>query len=111
MKLNELALKAKTQYSTWDNSNWHCYYHALSGDELNTQIISIFFKPTGDERSWTFGDVSTPYKINESDGIIKWIKETYGEKVTDADAKELTEYIIQFLNEAKIEYTGKPFTK
>jgi ATP-binding cassette subfamily F protein 3 len=42
-KLNELALKAKKIYSP-NNSNWNCYYHALSGEELKNQIITIAHK-------------------------------------------------------------------
>lgn len=108
MKTTGLGLKAKKQYSTWDTSNWHCYYHALSGDELKAQIMSIFYKPTGDERSWPFVDLSAPYKMNEEDGVRKWIVDTYGDTPQE-DIEECLGYIIQFLNDAKIEYTGRPF--
>lgn len=108
MKASGLALKAKKQYSTWDHSNWHCYYHALSGDELKTQIISIFYKPTEDERSWSFSDVSSAYKMNEEQGLKDWIVGKYGE-MPESDLNECVGYIIQFLNDAKIEYTGRPF--
>ena len=109
MKTAGLGLKAKVQYSTWDNSNWHCYYHALSGDELKTQIMSIFYKPTGDEKSWGFSDLSAPYKANEEDGLREWIAKTYNASIEDVE--ECLGYIIQFLNDAKVEYTGKPFIK
>ena len=44
MKIEDLKvpLKAAKQYSSWETSNWHCFYNWLSGDELKTQIISIY---------------------------------------------------------------------
>lgn len=111
MKTNGIALKAKIQYSTWDDSNWHCYYHALSGDELKKQIISIFYKPTGDERSWSFEDLSAYYKICEEDGLRNWIKQTYGEKVTLEDVEEVLTYICRFFNDACEEFGRKPLVK
>lgn len=106
MKTSGLGLKAKIQYATWDSSNWHCYYHALSGDELKTQIISIFYKPTGDERSWAFEDVSAPYKAYEEAGIKDWIKKIYG--ATDEDADECLGYVCKFINDARAEFGMKP---
>lgn len=109
MKTTKLGLKAKTQYSTWVNSNWHCYYHALSGDELKTQIISIFYKPTGDERSWSFEDVSDPYKKYEEAGIKEWVQKTYC--ATDEDSNECVRYVCQFLNDARKEFSMEPIVK
>jgi len=109
MKTSGLGLKTKVQYATWDNSNWHCYYHALSGDELKSQIISIFYKPTGDERSWSFADVSAIYKAHEEDGLRKWVTETYGAESQDVD--ECVEYICRFLNDAREEFGMKPLVK
>jgi hypothetical protein len=109
MKTSGVALKAKVQYSTWDDSNWHCFYHALSGDELKTQIISIFYKPTGDERSWPFVEVSAPYKVAELEGLKKWVIDTYG--AAEGDADECVEYICCFINDAREEFGTKPLIK
>lgn len=106
MKTIGIALKAKIQYATWDNSNWHCYYHALSGDELKRQIISIFYKPTGDERSWYFEDVSARYKEHEEVGLKNWVQTTYGS--TNEDADECVGYILRFINDARAEFCMKP---
>lgn len=107
MKTTGLGLKAKVQYSTWDNSNWHCYYHALSGDELKNQIMSIFYKPTGDERSWQFKDLSSAYKMSEEDGVRQWIVDTYGQ-MPQEDIEECLGYIVRFLNDARAEFNMKP---
>lgn len=107
MKLNDLALKAKTQYSTWDNSNWHCYYHALSGDELSNQILSLFYKPNQIYKSHQFSEVSQHWKMYEEQGIVNWLKKTY--EASDEDCQEALTYAKQFLNEAKIEFTGRKF--
>lgn len=108
MKISGLALKAKIQYSTWDKSNWHCYYHALSGDELKNQIISIFYKPTKDQRSWTYENLSSLFKEYEEFGIKKWLKETYA--ASDNDIDECVNYILTFFNDAREEFNMKPLT-
>lgn len=103
----DLKYKAKVKYST-ETSNWNCFYHALSGDELKSQIMSIFYKPTNQENSWSFSDLSAPYKMYDEQGILEWIKLNY-KNISDNDLNECLIYILQFLNDAKLEYTGKPF--
>ena len=102
-----LALKAKKQYTTYQESNWHCFYHALSGDTLASQICSIFYGPTGQENSWAFETLSAPYKIQEDDGIAAWLLHVYKGATLD-DATKLVQYIKQFLNEACEEFGRKP---
>jgi len=105
-KATELALKAKKNYSSID-SNWHCYYHHLSGDELKEQIMTIAHKPTDQMNSWSFKDLSAPYKEKENIGLIEFIKQKYNP--ADNEIPECINYIKEFLDDAKIEYTGKPF--
>jgi hypothetical protein len=105
-KATELALKAKKVYSTI-GSSWHCYYHALSGDELKEQIITIVYKPKDQMNSWSFKDLSNTYKMYEDQGLVNFIKEKY--KVLDEELPECVNSIKEFLDDAKIEYTGKPF--
>lgn len=109
MKTSGLGLKAKVQYSTWNDSNWHTYYHALSGDELNSQIMSIFYKPTGDERSWRFSELAVPYKKYEEDGLRDWISQTYGASIEDIEV--LVPLIKQFFNDACAEFGRKSICK
>jgi hypothetical protein len=105
-KATELALKAKKNYSSID-SNWHCYYHALSGDELKEQIMTIAHKPTDAMMSFAYKDLTVPYKMYEDQGLVNFIKEKYN--VTENEIYECINYIKQFLDDAKIEYTGRPF--
>lgn len=109
MKTSALGLKSKVQYSTWDESNWHAYWHALSGDELKSQIMSIFYKPTGDERSWAFSDLSAPYKMHDEDGVRAWIRKTYQASIKDVEA--LLPHILNFLNDACAEFNVRPIVK
>jgi hypothetical protein len=101
-KATELALKSKTKYL--DNDKWLVYYHALSGDELKNQILSIGHKPTDKLVSFSFLDLSNPYKENEEQGIANKLQKDF-----KVETDELVFYVLEFLNEAKIEYTGKPF--
>lgn len=105
-KTSKLALKAKKVYSSID-SNWHCYYHHLSGDELKEQIITIAYKPTDQMNSWAFKDLTAPYKMYEEQGLFNFIKEKYN--VAEDEIYECINYIKEFFDDAKIEYTGKPF--
>ena len=105
-KATPLALKAKKVYSSID-SNWHCYYHALSGDELKEQILTIAHKPTDAMYSFTFKELSAPYKENEDQGLIEFFNKNY--QVSQEETFELLTYIKEFLDDAKIEYTGRPF--
>lgn len=105
-KLNELALKAKKIYSK-ENSNWHCYYHALSGEELKNQVISIAHKPLDKIESFSYQDITSPYKMNEDQGLYSFIKEWFD--VSDNEIIECSEYVKQFYDDARIEYIGKPF--
>ena len=75
-KATKLALKAKKVYSSID-SVWHCYYHALSGEELKDQIMTIAYKPTDQMNSWYFKDLNAPYKMYEDQGLLDFIKEKY----------------------------------
>jgi len=105
-KASKLALKAKKIYSALD-SNWYCYYHALSGDELKSQILTLAHKPTDNIVSFQFQELSAPYKMYEDDGIKNLIKEKF--KVIDEEVYECIHYIKEFFDDAKIEYTGRPF--
>jgi len=105
-KASKLALKAKKVYSSID-SPWHCYYHALSGDELKEQIMTIAHKPTDAMMSFSFKDLTSSYKMYEDQGLVNFVKEKY--KVSDEEIPECVNCIKEFLDDAKIEYTGKPF--
>jgi len=105
-KASELALKAKKIYSSIDSS-WHCYYHALSGDELKEQILTIAYKPTDAMMSFAYKDLTAPYKMYEDQGLVNFVKEKYN--VSDEEIYECVNCIKEFLDDAKIEYTGKPF--
>jgi hypothetical protein len=105
-KATELALKAKKVYSSVD-SPWHCYYHHLSGDELKEQILTIAHKPTDAMWSFSFKDLTSPYKMYEDQGLVNFIKEKYN--VLDEEILECVNCIKEFFDDAKIEYTGKPF--
>ena len=107
-KLNELALKAKKVYSTTD-SNWHCYYHALSGEDLKTQVISIAHKQLDKIESFTYQDITSPYKMNEDQGLYDFIKEWFN--VSIDEIIECSKYVKQFYDDARIEYLNKPFFK
>jgi hypothetical protein len=105
-KASELALKAKKVYSSID-STWHCYYHHLSGDELKEQILTIAHKPTDAMMSFAYKDLTAPYKMYEDQGLINFVKEKYN--VADEEVYECVNCIKEFLDDAKIEYIGKPF--
>jgi hypothetical protein len=105
-KASELALKSKKVYSSVD-SPWHCYYHHLSGDELKEQILTIAHKPTDQMNSWSFKDLTSPYKMYEDQGLVNFVKEKY--KATEEEIFECVNCIKEFLDDAKIEYTGQPF--
>jgi hypothetical protein len=105
-KATELALKAKKVYSSVD-SPWHCYYHYLSGDELKEQILTIAYKPKDQMNSWAFKDLTAPYKMYEDQGLINFVKEKYN--VSDEEIPECVNCIKEFFDDAKIEYTGRPF--
>lgn len=95
-KASELALKANKVYL--DNSEWLCFWHKLSGDELKSQIFTVANKHQDKLVSYTFSQLSGVYKAFEEEGIKKLLG-------TDL----LVPYALQFLDDAKIEYTGKPF--
>jgi len=105
-KATKLALKAKKVYSSID-SPWHCYYHALSGDELKEQIMTIAHKPTDAMMSFAYKDLTAPYKMYEDQGLVDFVKQKY--KATDNEIFECINCIKEFLDDAKIEYTGRPF--
>jgi hypothetical protein len=104
---NQLALKTEKVYSE-ENSNWYCFYHKLSSDELKTQIMTFCYKPTDQMNSYYFSDLSAPYKMYEKEGIRNFIIEKF-EGVTEKDVDECIEYVLQFLNDARITYINKPF--
>lgn len=102
--INKQALKAIKTYV--NNDVWHCYWHALSGDELKAQIFTVVHKPSDQMLSFCFSDLSSPYKLNEEQGIKDYLKEKF-----NVDANEIVSCVLQFLNDAQIEYLGKPFIK
>ena len=105
-KATERALKAKKVYSSVD-SPWHCYYHHLSGDELKEQIMTIAYKPTDAMMSFAYKDLTAPYKMYEDQGLVNFVKEKYN--VSDEEIPECVNCIKEFFDDAKIEYTGRPF--
>lgn len=105
-KATELALKAKKVYSSID-SVWHCYYHALSGEELKEQIMTIAHKPSDAMWSFSFQDLTKPYKMYEDQGLLEFVKQKYD--VSSEEAYECIAYIKEFFDDAKIEYTGRPY--
>ena len=101
-KASTMALKATKVYL--DNENWVCYYHALSGDELKTQIFTLANKTTDKMISYYFSDISSKYKMENINGIKnKFIKDF------EVNVDECLPCAIEFLNDAKIEYTGKSY--
>lgn len=102
--INKQALKAIKTYV--DNDVWHCYWHALSGDELKTQIFTVAHKPSDQMISFYFSDLSSPYKLNGEQGVLDHLKQQF-----NVDADEIVPFALQFLNDAQIEYLGKPFIK
>ena len=103
-KASSLALKAAKVYL--NNEKWVCYYHALSGDELKTQIFTIANKKTDKMISYYFQDLSAKYKEFEEQGIKNKLKKDF-----EVNADECLPCVIEFLNDAKIEYTNKPYIK
>ena len=95
-KTSELALKANKVYL--DNSEWLCYWHALSGDELKAQVFTVADKSADKLVSYTFSQLSSAYKAFEEEGVKEIL-----------NTELLVPYALQFLDDAKIEYTGKPF--
>lgn len=105
-KATPLALKSKKVYSSID-SVWHCYYHALSGDDLKEQIMTIAHKPSDAMWSFSFKDLTAPYKMYEDQGLLEFVKQKYD--VSSEEAYECLSYIKEFFDDAKIEYTGRPY--
>jgi hypothetical protein len=103
-KASNLALKAAKVYL--DNEKWVCYYHALSGDELKTQIFTVANKETDKIISYYFQDLSAKYREYEEIGIKAKLQQDF-----ETEANECLPCIIEFLNDAKIEYTGKLYIK
>lgn len=106
---NNLRTKANKRYLTYDNSIWHIFWHKLSGEDLKSQIVSIFYNKEK-ESSWSYEEVSAPYKMYEEEGLKSWLSSVYP-KATEEELNECIEHILEFLDDAKIEYTGKPFRK
>lgn len=95
-KASDLSLKANKIYL--DNSEWLCFWHKLSGDELKSQIFTIANKHQDKLVSYTFSQLSSVYKAFEEQGLKEILS-----------AELLVPYALQFLDDAKIQYTGKPF--
>lgn len=103
-KASKLALKASKIYL--DNENWVCYYHALSGEELKSQIFTVANKKTDKMISYSFSDLSIKYKEYEEQGIKNLLKNDF-----EIEVDECLPCAFNFLNDAKIEYTNKPYFK
>jgi hypothetical protein len=104
--LSEQALKSNKKY-TEPESDWVCYWHGLSGDDLVSQIITVAHKPTDSVYSFTFSEVSGFYKLGEIPEIQKNIEGIFNVE----NVQEAVDSVLQFLDDAKIEYTGKSFIK
>lgn len=102
--INKEALKSKKTYT--NNDVWHCYWHGLSGDELKTQVFTVAHKPSDQMLSFDFTDLSSPYKFNEAQGVLEHLEEKF-----NVEVNEIVPFALQFLNDARIEYLGKPFIK
>jgi hypothetical protein len=98
------ALKAKKKYTTAE-TNWVCYWHLLSGGELKLQIITVAYKPKDMVYSFNYPELADFYKLDEVQGIKKQLEKVFDVNDVDEPAKA----IIQFLDDAKIEYSGKTF--
>lgn len=103
-KLNQEALKAIKVYVNDDV--WHCYWHGLSGDELKTQIFTVAHKPTDKVYSFMFTELSNLYKLNGEQEV-----DEYMHKIFNVDVAVPVQCVLPFLNDARIEYLGKPFIK
>jgi hypothetical protein len=79
----------------------------LSGDDLSTQIITIAYKPTDAMWSFTYKELGSIYKEKDDFGLVDLITKKYQTK--DDELYECINCIKEFLNDAKIEYTGRPF--
>lgn len=102
-KLNSEALKSKKTYIN-SASDWCCYWHLLSGDELKNQVFTVAHKPSDKVYSFSYSELSGLYKLKGVEGVEKNIEALFAtENVTDAVNSSL-----QFLNDARIEYLGKP---
>lgn len=102
-KATPLALKAKKVYL--DDSEWYIYYHALSGEELKTQILSMAHKPTDMLLSYNFEEISTAHKVNDMDGVKEFLQAQF----VGVDLTNLIPKVVDFLNDAKLEYTNRPY--
>lgn len=102
-KATPQALKSQKTYL--DDSEWLCFWHRLSGDELKEQIYTVGHKPTDQLISFTFKDLSGAYKLEDMDGVKKLIAEKFGVSEVTPSA----ECAFNFLNDAKLEYTGKEY--
>jgi hypothetical protein len=103
-KLHPNALKANKKYTPQD-SDWVCYWHLFSGDELKTQVITIAHKPTDYVYSFLYPEVAEFYKADERGGLEKKMQEVF--KVDNV--QEAVNACLKFLDDARIEYLGKPF--
>jgi hypothetical protein len=103
-KLNKEALKSIKTYVNDDV--WHCYWHGLSGDELVNQIFTVAHKPSDVVYSLNFTELSSLYKLDGAEKINEFLH-----KVFDVGVEVPVQHVLQFLNDAKIEYTNKPFFK
>jgi len=103
-KATLLSLKSAKTYL--DTNKWLCFYHALSGDELKTQIFTVANKETDKMISYYYQDLSAKYKEFEEQGIKNHLKKDF-----EIDADDCLPCVINFLNDAKIEYTNKPYIK
>lgn len=103
-KLNKEALKALKTYV--NNDIWHCYWHGLSGDELVNQIFTIAHKPLDVVYSFSFTELSSLYKLDGAEKIGEYLHKVFGVEVNVP-----VQHVLQFLNDAKLEYTGKSFIK
>lgn len=102
-KATELALKSQKTYL--DNDEWLCFWHRLSDDQLNTQIFTVGHKPTDQLISFYFMDLSLAYKAADMPGVQKLLSEKFGAP----DTSSCSDSVWQFLNDAKLEYTGKEY--
>ena len=103
-KLNKEALKSIKNYVNDDV--WHCYWHGLSGDELVNQIFTVAHKPKDIVYSFNYAELSNLYKLNGVEKVGEYIH-----KIFDVNVDTPAQHVIQFLNDAKKEYTGKPYIK
>lgn len=106
--LNELCgVKCKSfkNYTTWEDSNWFIFWHGLSGDKCDNQVLSIAYKNPELLRSWSFQDIDQMYKEEKLSDFLS----TEYVDVREEDKPICIENMKTFLNDCSEYYLNKPY--